>query len=157
MTDPSVEQQLKEYLEWHNKERREGKTLEAVLAAVKRVADAQVEDHAVLLRHGRAIKTLQQQVGNLTRVTPTVPDWQPAKEETTGVHELRAIQKAHEALQAKLAAEETRKIENATWWSRQRWLWAAAFVLAFLGTMVTGCVGYVAYRIQTLEKHIEKH
>jgi hypothetical protein len=115
------------------------------------------EDHAILHRHGRAIKTLQQQVKHLTEATPAVPDWQASKEETTGVHELRAIQKAHADLQARLATDDARKFDEATWWSRQRWVWTVAAITIVFAATMTGCVGYVAYRIQALEKHTEKH
>ncbi len=165
MSDPNVELQLREFLDWQLETKREGKTIDVLLTkqdlimvTLQRVATAQLEDRAVQLRHGRAIKTLQQQVKHLTEVTPSVPDWQASKEETTGVHELRAIQKAHADLQARVATEEARKVDEATWWSRQRWVWTIAAVGILLTATMTGCVGYVAYRIQALEKHTnEKH
>jgi hypothetical protein len=164
MSDPNVEQQLREFLDWQLETKREGKTLEVLLTKqdllmieVQRIATAQLEDHAILHRHGRAIKTLQQQVKHLTEATPAVPDWQASKEETTGVHELRAIQKAHADLQARLATDDARKFDEATWWSRQRWVWTVAAITIVFAATMTGCVGYVAYRIQALEKHTEKH
>jgi hypothetical protein len=164
MSDPNVEQQLREFLDWQLETRREGKTLDVVIVqqgqlmtAVQRIATAQLEDRAITQRHGRAIKTLQEQVKHLTEATPTVPDWQASKEETTGVHELRAIQKAHADLQARLATEDARKFDEATWWSRQRWVWTIAAVGILFTATMTGCVGYVAYRIQALEKHTTAH
>lgn len=168
MADTNADKKLQEFLEWEAKNRADGKTIEAlhakqdsfnekqdaVMTAVRRVVRDRLRDKEVQHRHGRAIKTLQHQVGLLSDAAPAVPDWRAPKEETTGVHSLKEIAEAHEELEARLDADEEKKVEEETWWRRQRWIWFGLAVAGFLAATATGCVTYFSYRIQALEKSV---
>lgn len=164
MAEKSVDQQLREFLAREDQARREGKTIEALhekqdrmMIALRRSVRDRLEDKATMARHGAAIKTLQHQVGLISDAVPQVPAWRPPKEETqTGSHAIAAIAAAKAAaIEERLDEEEERKLEEETWWRRQRWLWFGISVAAVFSVTAAGCVGYVSYRIQTLEKGLE--
>ncbi len=162
MTDPNVQQKLIEFLEWEERKRLEGKTIDALLdkqdrimIAVRRIAKDRLADKAKLETHGRAIKTLQSQVALLTESAPTVNDWRAPKEEITGTHSLKEIARAQQDLEDRMEEEEDRKREeeerkrdDATWWKRQGWIWAFAVGTLLVGGMVSSCASYVMHRIE---------
>lgn len=161
MSDPSIERQLQEFLAWQERARKENKTIESLhdkqddmMRTLKRVTRDRLEDRETIRRHGRAIKTLQHQVGLLTEASPSVPHWHPPKEEVTATHSVTALAKAQAELEERIDAYEERRVEEETWWRRQRWVWAVGAFGAFLAIVMTGCVGYVAYRVQAIEKSL---
>lgn len=158
-----VDESLKKFLEWEEKNRREGKTIEALHdkqdrmhRALLRAVRDRLEDKEKLQRHGRAIKTLQHQVGLLTEATDRVPDWRAPKEETTGVHNVREIAKATEELEERLDREDERKVNEETWWRRQRWVWLGIAVATVCGTLLTGCVAYMSIKLQAIERVVNE-
>lgn len=152
-------QKLTEFLEEQEKLRSEGKTVaglhdkqDRMLRALEHVVADRLEDKAKLDRHDRAIKTLQRLVEDLTDATPAVPNWKAPKDETaTGAHVT-----ALAAIQKKFDDEQKQKLDEETWWRRQRWLWFGVAVTIILGGLITGCVGYVSYRIQAIEKTLSE-
>lgn len=160
MTDKDVESQLREFLEWEERCRREGKTIEALhekqdsmMRALRRVAKDRLEDKSVLARHGRAIKTLQHQVGLLTEAAPNVADWRADPSEITGRHDIRELAKSYAELEERLDEDEERKRESGLWWKRQGWIWAIAVLTILIGTAASGCVSYIFHRIESSESH----
>jgi len=154
MAETPLEVQLREFLRREEEVHRGGKTVEALhekqdklYTAVRRVARQQLVTEESLKRHDRAIRTLQHQVGLLTNASPGVSPWAAPPEETpTGSY------KRIEDLEHRLDAEADREREETTWWRRQRWLWIGIFGATVFSATLTGCVGYITYRIQNIEK-----
>jgi hypothetical protein len=161
MADPNVERQLREFLAEHDRSRREGKTVgglhdkqDQMMVALQRVVADRLTDRLAIQRLEKATKTLQHRVAILSDAVPSGEGWRAPKDEeiTTGSFALKDIARAQAEMQERLDAEEERKLDEETWWRRQRWLWLGLAFLAVFAASLTGCVGYVSYRIQSLEK-----
>ena len=169
---PTVDDQLAEFLEWQADARRKHKTVEAVydlvakvsdkqdkmMVALQKVANDRLEDAMTVIRHGKAIKSMQGIVETLTDEMPAVPNWRASKSEISGHHDITAIQK-------KIEEREKLERDEETWWRRQRWLWFGAAVAAVFAICLGGCLTYTMKRIDSLEKslnhepppHTDKH
>lgn len=159
-----LDKRLQEFLEHHDKARRENKTIEALhekqdtmMVALKRATDDRIKDRITVRRQGQAIKTMQHQIGLLTDASPAVPNWRPPRDEMpSGNFDVAAIAKAHKELEEEIDAERAAKRDEETWWRRQRWLWFIAAVMAVFGVLMAGCATYITHRIETIEKSISE-
>lgn len=159
----TIEDQLREFLQWQAEARREHKTIESVydtvmrvegkqnqmMAALERAINDRLQDKVVLDRHGRAIKSMQNVVEQLSDAADSVPNWRASKSDISGHHDIEAIKQ-------QIAEKEKEEREEATWWRRQRWLWLAALVTASFGILASGCLAYTMKRIEALEKTLQQ-
>jgi len=162
---PTLEDQLRGFLEWQDEARREHKTVEAVYDAVKRVEKKQDQmmvalerntndrlvDKQELAQHGRAIKGLQKGLEDVSDAMEGVPNWRASKSEiVSGHHDIESIKK-------QIADREKEERDEATWWRRQRWLWFGIAITALFGVLASGCLAYTMKRIDALEKTLQQH
>lgn len=163
--DPKVEDQLREFLAWEEGRRLRGETLESLHRKVDRlveqydflhraifdIAKDRLEDRARTARHGNRIEAVERQVMLISTAPPMtdVPDWMPDPREKTGQHNLRDIQRAQKELEDKWAEDQKRKVESSIFWSRQRWIWAVAFLSTLLLAAICGCAALAIKQVSS--------
>lgn len=124
---------------------------------VRRYADKVVQTAMDTARAHRRINALERQVAIMSE-RPEVPNWHPDPREITGTHQYETLKAQQDDMLAKQLAEEERRRDSGIWWRRQRVQWAFLIVAAVFSASMAGCVGYIAYRVQSIEKSAsDKH
>lgn len=149
MTDPRVDDSLHEFLQWNERERREGYTIANVLLAMDALAkttQAAVHDIDVKVDRQRADcqaamvsvhERLDEHQIRILRLTRRARAGSHDVEMDTGNFDLLEIKKEIETQRSKRADSERVKQENAVWWKRTVVLWAAALFGTLLVALLT--------------------
>lgn len=149
MTDTKVEDSLHEFLQWTERERREGYTIANVLLAMDVLAkqsreaiktlDTKVERQRAECQSAmEGVKErLDEHQTRILRITRRVRTGTHDFEMDTGNFDLVDIQKEMAAQRSKRADSERVKQENAVWWKRTFVLWIAALLATFLVAVAT--------------------
>lgn len=151
MSDPRVEDQLRDFLRWEDERRRKGLSIEALhqkvdqlSATLRRVSDQQLATDQKTARYGRRLRNVESQVSVITRVSPNVTDWDADPAEITGTHQFAIAQRSirnRERLE-ELEAQEAKRAEHATWWQRQKTVVLMSVAGALIVAAVSGCVSF---------------
>lgn len=179
MSDPNVDELLRNFLLAEAQSRSRGITVEALYEAVKRVANDQAQiridvsrlvedrrrDRADITRlqsdagrYGRRIGAIENQVELVSAAPPMtdVPNFEPDPKEITGTWQFATLKAEHDAIVQKTREEEERKRESAMWWKRQSVVWLVAATGALMLAAISGCVTYAVAQLSRPTPQLSK-
>lgn len=138
MTDPKTEALLRRFLDDDAKARSKGITIEALYAAVCKVAEDRLADRKAIAdtlgRYGRRLRKVEIQLETVSE-KPEFPDWRPDPREITGTHDLAVIKAA-----AKREFEHDDLMAKNTWWRENLGKTAFAVVAALVIASLSACI-----------------
>jgi hypothetical protein len=149
VTDSKVEDSLHEFLQWTERERREGYTIANVLLAMDALAkqsreaiktlDSKIEKQRLeqQVEMEGVKERLDEHQARILRITRRVRKGSHDFEMDTGNFDLLDIKKEIEQQRAKRVDSERVRHENAVWWKRTVVLWVAAICATLLVATLT--------------------
>lgn len=169
-----LESRLQTFLEWEERQRRQGVTLEAVKkqldvvtqvsagtrTAVLAFAKERLVDRDSHRRLTNRVHAMETELSNRSR-NNGIPTWEPNPHDKTGTHSLVEIQKAHEELEAQVEQEQKERRDDSIWWKRKRWELTFAAAGALMLLLLSACSGvagsYVLYKLETSSGRAPAH